>query len=878
MASKLLDQGVTFGRTTQGGTNDTNGANFIVAGKHTFSGQPKGLVKSLWFYLAGGGTSAQTARAVIYDATGAAGAPGALVAVTAPITVTAAQAGAFVEFPLVTATSINAGDYWIGLWFTTTSSGFRWAYTTGGSNGNSPATYATSGNPPALTWTGGGTNLYSAYAYFYSIYVAATSTVSGSILRVKPIAAAQISATSTTSGTVSRVAAAKAITPTQISATSTTSGSARALRRIAPANISATSTTSGAVSKRAAVASAQISASSTCSGSARAVRKIAPAQISATASMSGSIGLPKRIVVANVICTSAVSMRTTAIFGYSTIGGSSALAGTSSVNYLDISGPYSMPGGTVVKLSARLSANGFGMKVRLVIYDDNSGNPNSLVATSVEQSYSNLTPAWADFSFASMPVLAAGSYWLGYWFGPQIDNGGLNVFYDTAANSEKFSNSGIAYSTSSNPTTPWPSAGGGTSNSKYSVYATYFTSFLSIAAQQISAASTISGAVRRLAGVAPLSISAASTTSGAVTSLRGVSGQVLATSTMSGRVSGLKKIAPTNISASSTAVGSVRKLARIVPTQINATSTASGTVVPLRRIAPANVNALCTAAGALTALRKLSGVVQATSTVSGAVKPLRALLPLQISAISTMTITAVGIRRAALTGLVSAVSTVAGRVTALRRVFAAQISAASAISGKTVVARAVLPTQISATSTVVATLAPLRQVHAADIVLTTTVSGSIRRARPLVAAITSTTSVSGYIIRRGSVGPVTISTFVGISGTLQFLRSFPGEMLAFSTVSGRITRMTSLVGEQIFAISSVSGYYAVGRGILPAAIISVSSVSVGRVQVARPISGNIFAIGTVQGDITLFSPSGVLTFPILISVNQPRARLVGVSP
>ena len=134
--------------------------------------------------------------------------------------------------------------------------------------------------------------------------ISATSTVSGSIHAFRAIRLGAVAATSTVSGRVNKLARIAGA----VAATSTVSGSIRPLRGILPSTINATSTVSGAIFKGAfRQISGAIAATSTVSGSVHAIRRVLPGAISATSTLSGSVSVRRGIIPGAISATSVVS-------------------------------------------------------------------------------------------------------------------------------------------------------------------------------------------------------------------------------------------------------------------------------------------------------------------------------------------------------------------------------------------------------------------------------------------------------------------------------------------------------------------------------------------------------------------------------------------
>lgn len=131
-------------------------------------------------------------------------------------------------------------------------------------------------------------------------------------------------------------------------------------------------------------------------------------------------------------------------------------------------------GQLVLKLSAYLDGNGPGagsQNVKAVIYSDAAGAPGVLLATSAQQVIAHAQAAgWIDFTFATPPLLAAGTYWLGLIF--DVNSNVSRWAYDNGAANQWAFNSD---SYSDGPANPFgtPSYG----NVVFSIYATFIDQY-----------------------------------------------------------------------------------------------------------------------------------------------------------------------------------------------------------------------------------------------------------------------------------------------------------------------------------------------------------------------------------------------------------------
>jgi hypothetical protein len=140
-------------------------------------------------------------------------------------------------------------------------------------------------------------------------------------------------------------------------------------------------------------------------------------------------------------------------------------------NWLDMSGPYQVSStATIYKLTGYMASSSAPTALRGVIYSDNAGKPGAFVAVSSEvKTIANLGAGWLDLPFTSPVTLQPGSYWLGYWY---ADGNGRHNYLNVSG-AERYAPA--TYSATGNPPSTFP-AGGGTSSSSYSLYASYTTS------------------------------------------------------------------------------------------------------------------------------------------------------------------------------------------------------------------------------------------------------------------------------------------------------------------------------------------------------------------------------------------------------------------
>lgn len=125
-----------------------------------------------------------------------------------------------------------------------------------------------------------------------------------------------------------------------------------------------------------------------------------------------------------------------AIFGYSSIGGSTQAIAAVTKRFWKFTTPASV--GPVVSISAycNRSASGSGYAVDAAIYTDNAGAPNGLVANSSIQLSSNIarnSPAWYPASYGTPPTLSPNTT---YWIGVLFTKAGVTYHTSGGANQE----------------------------------------------------------------------------------------------------------------------------------------------------------------------------------------------------------------------------------------------------------------------------------------------------------------------------------------------------------------------------------------------------------------------------------------------------------
>jgi hypothetical protein len=153
-------------------------------------------------------------------------------------------------------------------------------------------------------------------------------------------------------------------------------------------------------------------------------------------------------------------------FGQSQVG---TLVDTGGAGYLDMSGPYAVSGSvSVSQLNGYLAGSSVASRIRGVIYTNSGGQPGTLVAVTSEVSLAaNRAAGWLALPLTTPVQLAAGSYWLGYWYA----DGNSRLYYLNVAGAERYK--AAAYSSTANPPTSFGTAS--SASSSYSLTATYTT-------------------------------------------------------------------------------------------------------------------------------------------------------------------------------------------------------------------------------------------------------------------------------------------------------------------------------------------------------------------------------------------------------------------
>lgn len=134
--------------------------------------------------------------------------------------------------------------------------------------------------------------------------ITATSDVTATVSRARPVVPAGIVATSNVSASVSR---GKSVSPAGIVATSDVTASVVRLRPVTPAAITSTSNVSATVVRRRPVTPAAITASSAVTASVVRLRPVAGASIVSTSNITATITAIHRVAPASIVATSDVT-------------------------------------------------------------------------------------------------------------------------------------------------------------------------------------------------------------------------------------------------------------------------------------------------------------------------------------------------------------------------------------------------------------------------------------------------------------------------------------------------------------------------------------------------------------------------------------------
>ena len=151
-------------------------------------------------------------------------------------------------------------------------------------------------------------------------------------------------------------------------------------------------------------------------------------------------------------------------FGQSQVG---TLVDSGGAGYLDLSGPYTVSSAvSVSQLNGYMAGSSAASRIRGVIYTNSGGQPGTLVAVTSEVSVAaNRAAGWVTLPLTTPVQLAAGSYWLGYWYA----DGNSRLYYLNLAGAERYK--AAAYSTTANPPTSFGTASSATSS--YSLTASF---------------------------------------------------------------------------------------------------------------------------------------------------------------------------------------------------------------------------------------------------------------------------------------------------------------------------------------------------------------------------------------------------------------------
>ena len=184
----------------------------------------------------------------------------------------------------------------------------------------------------------------------------------------------------------------------------------------------------------------------------------ATVRVAVTASNGGGSATAVSVQTAVVAAAAAGS------FGQSQVG---SLVDTGGAGYLDLSGPYTVSSTvTVSQLNGYMAGSSVASRIRGVIYTNSGGQPGTLVAVTNEVSLAaNRAAGWLVLPLPSPVQLAAGSYWLGYWYA----DGNSRLYYLNVAGAERYK--AAAYSATANPPASFGTAS--TATSSYSLTASY---------------------------------------------------------------------------------------------------------------------------------------------------------------------------------------------------------------------------------------------------------------------------------------------------------------------------------------------------------------------------------------------------------------------
>jgi subtilisin family serine protease len=358
----------TLGTTTVGGSSFAATSNQKQVNEYSL---PVAVsVSKLTVYLQPGGTSGkQTLKGVLYADNG--GAPGALLAVSSPLTYSSTQAAGWYDLTLPAPASLGPGAYWIGTLDGSTSkvAGFRYTSVSGSRAYNSN-TYGSGASNPFGSASKDSRRI-SLYATYTTTSGAAPVNAGLPVVTGSPQQGSTLSASTGSWQNSPSSYAYQWLRCDSAGATcGSVAGATQPTYQLGAADVGSTMR-------------AQVTASN-ASGSASAVS----AQTAVATASSGT-------------------------FGTTTVGaGSDAVAADRKrVNR------YSLPvAASVSKLTIYLQPGGTsGSQVfEGVLYADSGGAPGTLLAVTAPLTFSSTQAAgWYDLTFSTPVALAAGSYWIG---------------------------------------------------------------------------------------------------------------------------------------------------------------------------------------------------------------------------------------------------------------------------------------------------------------------------------------------------------------------------------------------------------------------------------------------------------------------------------
>jgi hypothetical protein len=386
----------------------------------------------------------------------------------------------------------------------------------------------------------------------------------------------------------------------------------------------------------------------------------------------------------------------------------------------------------------------------------------------------------------------------------------------------------------------------------------------------ISATSSVTASVHRLAAVTPAAINATSNVTAAVVRLRPITpAAVNATSSVTATVKRLAAITPAAINATSSITASIGRLRPIVPASISATSnvTASVSTGATRQIAPAAINATSTVTASVSVIAHIpsviSGVAQdyevlwASRIFSVAPPPpgTRQIVPTSINASSDITATVSDVGLTPMGGVLHAVPTVRPELTPnLSRLYG------QPTVGSTT--KAIVPAGINATSTLTAAVVRIRQVSP-TLSSTSTVTASVVRIRPIGAAISSTSAVTATVNRLAVISGASISSTSTVTASVtigpHIRQIVPAQINATSNVTANVLRLRAPTISAVASTSTVSASVVALRSISPSiastsfmltVVVSGSSVVSNSSVTNHELWGNTVSIYTTVSNAT----------------------------